>query len=181
MLLLFSLLFTLPLIKPLDRVAIWGRSRVVMNLLGLLMSLFGVFVALYTGLVVAYERGIPFWHSAAVPPVALFLGVAASSGVYGLIGKKETAPWIAAGSGLAALTYLAHLYISSIGPAAAAYSAQGAMSDPITFGGVVLALVATALALSERRAGIVTAGVLAIIATFLIRTSLLLWGAWDFP
>nr|WP_245521998.1 hypothetical protein [Pyrobaculum neutrophilum] len=154
MLLLLSLLFTLPLIKPPDRIAVWGRSRVVMNLLGLSMSLAGAFVAIYTGLAVAYERGIPFWHSAAVPLLALFLGVAAGSGVYGLLGKREAAPWIAAGSGLAALTYLAHLHLSSIGPEAAAYSAQGAMSDPAALGGIALAL-AAALALGGRKPGVV--------------------------
>jgi formate-dependent nitrite reductase membrane component NrfD len=57
-----------------------------MKALGLLMSAFGVFVALYTGLVLSYERGIPFWHSAAVTLLALFIGVAAGSGLYGLLG-----------------------------------------------------------------------------------------------
>jgi len=105
-----------------------------MNALGLLMSAFGVFVALYTGLVLAYERGIPFWHSAAVPLLALFMGVAAGSGLYGLLGRVETGKWIALGGGLAALTYLIHLHLSLIGPAAAAFSAQGAMSDPAALG-----------------------------------------------
>jgi formate-dependent nitrite reductase membrane component NrfD len=50
---LLSLLFTAPLIKPLDKIAVWGRDRGVMNALGLLMSAFGVFVALYTGLVLS--------------------------------------------------------------------------------------------------------------------------------
>jgi len=181
LLILFSLLFTAPLIKPLDKIAVWGRDRRVMNALGLLMSAFGVFVALYTGLVLSYERGIPFWHSAAVPLLALFMGVAAGSGLYGLLGRVETGKWIALGSGLAALTCLVHRYLSLIGPEAAAFSAQGAMSDPATLGGVALALVAAAVAMFGRRPSVAAAGALAIVAVFLIRISLLLWGAWDFP
>jgi formate-dependent nitrite reductase membrane component NrfD len=149
-----------------------------MNALGLLMSAFGVFVALYTGLVLSYERGIPFWHSAAAPLLALFMGMAAGSGLYGLLGRVETGKWIALGSGLAALTYLVHLHLSLTGPVAAAFSAQGAMSDPATLGGVALAL---AVAMFGKRPGVAAAGALAIAAVFLIRMSLLLWGAWDFP
>jgi len=181
LLILGSLLFTLPLIKPLDRIAVWGRSKLAMNLLGLLTAAFGVYVALYTGLVLAYERGIPFWHSAAVPLLALFMGVAAGSGLYGILGKTETGRWIAAGSGLTALTYLIHLHLSSLGPAAAAFSAQGAASDPAALGGVALAALATVAAVFGRRPGVMAAGILAIAAVFLIRASLLLWGAWDFP
>ncbi len=181
LLILLSLLFTAPLIKPLDKIAVWGRDRWVMNALGLLMSAFGVFVALYTGLVLSYKRGIPFWHSAAVPLLSLFMGMAAGSGLYGLLGRVETGKWIALGSGLAALTYLVHLHLSLTGPVAAAFSAQGAMSDPATLGGVALALAAAAVAMFGKRPGVAAAGALAIVAVFLIRTSLLLWGAWDFP
>jgi formate-dependent nitrite reductase membrane component NrfD len=181
LLILGSLLFTLPLIKPLDRIAVWGRSKLAMNLLGLLTAALGVYVALYTGLVLAYERGIPFWHSAAVPLLALFMGVAAGSGLYGILGKTETGRWIAAGSGLTALTYLIHLHLSSLGPAAAAFSAQGAASDPAALGGVALAALATVAAVFGRRPAVIAAGILAIAAVFLIRASLLLWGAWDFP
>jgi formate-dependent nitrite reductase membrane component NrfD len=181
LLILWSLLFTLPLIKPLDRIAVWGRSKLAMNLLGLLTAALGVYVALYTGLVLAYERGIPFWHSAAVPLLALFMGVAAGSGLYGILGKTETGRWIAAGSGLTALTYLIHLHLSSLGPAAAAFSAQGAASDPAALGGVALAALATVAAVFGRRPAVMAASILAIAAVFLIRASLLLWGAWDFP
>jgi formate-dependent nitrite reductase membrane component NrfD len=181
LLILWSLLFTLPLIKPLDRIAVWGRSKLAMNLLGLLTAAFGVYVALYTGLVLAYERGIPFWHSAVGPLLALFMGVAAGSGLYGILGKTETGRWIAAGSGLTALTYLIHLHLSSLGPVAAAFSAQGAASDPAALGGVALAALATVAAVFGRRPGVMAAGILAIAAVFLIRASLLLWGAWDFP
>ena len=123
-----------------------GQRQVVMNALGLLMSAFGVFVALYTGLVLSYEKGIPFWHSAAVPLLALFMGMAAGSGLYGLLGRVETEKWIALGSGLAALTYLVHLHLSLTGPVATAFSVQGAMSDPATLSGVALAPAAAAVA-----------------------------------
>jgi len=55
------------------------------------------------------------------------------------------------------------------------------MSDPATLGGVALALAAAAVAMFGKRPGVVAAGALAIAAVFLIRMSLLLWGAWDFP
>jgi len=181
LLILWSLLFTLPLIRPLDKVAVWGRSRAVMNALGALMAAFGVFAAIYTGLVLAYERGIAFWHSAAVPLLALFMGLAAGSGLYGLVGKKETGPWIAVGSGLMALTWLLHLHLSSIGPYAAAYSATAAMADPASTAGVVLAVVAAVSALTRNKLGVATGGALAIVAAFLIRLALLANGAWDFP
>ena len=138
--------------------AAWGRYRWVMNALGLSMSAFGVFVALYAGLVLSYERGIPFWHSAAVPLLALFMGMAAGSGLYGLLSRVETGKWIALGSGLAALTYLVHLHLSLIGPVVAAFSAQSAMSDPAALGSVVLALAAAAVAMFGKRPGMAAAG-----------------------
>jgi formate-dependent nitrite reductase membrane component NrfD len=130
----------------------------------------------------SYERDIPFWHSAAVTLLTLFMGVAAGSGLYGLLGRIETGKWIALGSGLAALTYLVHLHLSLTGPVVAAFSAQGAMSDPAALGGVALALVAAAVAMfGRKRPSVAVAGALVIIAVFLIRMSLLLWGAWNFP
>jgi len=138
--------------------AAWGRYRWVMNALGLLMSAFGVFVALYAGLVLSYERGIPFWHSAAVPLLALSMGVAAGSGLYGLLSRVETGKWIALGSGLAVLTYLVHLHLSLKGPVPAAFSAQGAMSDPAALSSVVLALAAAAVAKFGKRPGMAAAG-----------------------
>lgn len=181
LLILWSLLFTLPLVKPLKNIAVWGRSKAVMDALGVLMAAFGVYVALYTGLVLAYERGIPFWHSAAVPILALFMGLAAGSGLYGLLGRVETGRWIAIGSGMAALTYGVHLHLSSIGPAAAAFSAAGASADPLTIGGLILAVIATALSAVNKKSAVAAGGALAIAAAFLIRASLLLWGAWAFP
>jgi formate-dependent nitrite reductase membrane component NrfD len=80
--------------------------------------------------VLSYERDIPFWHSAAVTLLTLFIGVAAGSGLYELLGRVETGKWTALGSGFAALTYLVHLHLSLIGLVATAFSAQGAMSDP---------------------------------------------------
>ncbi len=80
------------------------------------------------------------------------------------------------------MTYLVHLHPSLIGPASAAFSAQGAMLDPAAIGGVALALAAAAVAMFGRKKPSVAAtGALVIIAVFLIRMSLLLWGAWDFP
>jgi len=52
-------LFAAPLIKPSDKIAVWNRYEGAMNAPGL-MSVFGVFAALYTGLVLSYERGTPF-------------------------------------------------------------------------------------------------------------------------
>jgi len=47
---------------------------------------------------------------------------------------------------------------------------------------VALALTAAAVAMFGReKTSVAAAGVLAIVAVFLIRMSLLLWGAWDFP
>ena len=116
-----------------------------------------------------------------MPPLALFMGMAAGSGLYVLLSRVETGKWIALGSGLAALTYLVHLHLSLTGPAAAAFSAQGATSDPATLGGVALALAAAAVAMFGKRPGVAAAGALAIVAVFLIRMSLLFWGAWDIP
>jgi formate-dependent nitrite reductase membrane component NrfD len=114
--------------------------------------------------------------------LTLFIGVAAGSGLYGLLGRVETGKWIALGGGLAVLTYPVHLHLSLIGLVAAAFSAQGAMSDPAALGGVALALVAAAVAMfGRKRPSVAAAGALAIVAVFLIRISLLLWGVWDFP
>jgi formate-dependent nitrite reductase membrane component NrfD len=81
-----------------------------------------------------------------VPLLALLMGMAAGSGLYGLLSRVETGKWIALGSGLATLTYLVHLHLSLTGPVVAAFSAQGAMSDPATLSGVALAPAAAAVA-----------------------------------
>lgn len=181
LLILWSLLFTAPLIKPLDKIAVWGRSKIAMNALGLLMSAFGIYVALYTGLVLSYERGIPFWHSAAVPLLALWMGMAAGSGLYSALGRAEAGRWTSLGASLMALTWLLHLHLSSVGPQAAAFSAYGALADPMSITGVVLALGASGVALIKRKPALIVAGIAAILAVFLIRAALLSWGAWDFP
>jgi formate-dependent nitrite reductase membrane component NrfD len=181
LLILLAALFAAPLMRPLEKIAVWGRSRSAMRAIGMAMSAVGIFIAVYTGLVLAYERGIPFWHSASVPILALFMGMAAGSGVFGILGRGEVRNWLAAGSALTALTYAVHLHLSSIGPAAAAFSAAGAASDPTTWTGVFLALFAAVSAWLGKKPGVVVGGVLAIVAVFLIRLSLLSWGAWDFP
>lgn len=180
LLILWSLLFTLPLIKPLSGIAVWGKSRIAMNTLGVLMSAFGIFAAVYTGLVLAYERGIPFWHSATVPILALFMGIAAGSGVYAMLGRRETAKWTALGSALVVFTWALHLHLSSIGPSAAAFSASGASADPVSLLGAVLALAASAATATNKKYALVGGGLLAIVAVFLIRLALLSWGAWEF-
>ena len=179
LLILWALPFTLPL--ALGKIAVWGKSRAVMNALGILMSAFGIYAAVYTGLVLAYERGVPFWHSAAVPLLALFMGLAAGSGLYGLLGKREVAPWVAIGGALTALTWAAHLHLSSIGPGVAAYSAVGAMADPSSVAGLALAVVGALAAWVGKKPGLIAGGVMVMTAVFLIRLSLLAWGAWDFP
>ena len=86
------------------------------------------------------------------------MGVAAGSGLYGLLSRVKTGKWIALGSGLAALTYLVHLHLSMIGPVPAVFSAHGAMSDPAALSSVVLALAAAAVAKFGKRPGMAAAG-----------------------
>jgi formate-dependent nitrite reductase membrane component NrfD len=66
-----------------------NKKGVATHATGILASLAGVFVALYTGLLIAYERGIPFWHSGVIPLIALAMGAVGGLSVYSII-----RPWI---------------------------------------------------------------------------------------
>lgn len=185
LLVLLSLLFLLPLLghwaKPLGHIAVWGRSKAAMETLGILMSAFGIFVAIYTGLVMSYERGIALWHNGVLPLLALFMGVAAGSGLYALFGRRDVATALSIGSALMLLAYLAMLHGAMYGPAAANFSARGILGDSSALAGMALAGLVAVLPVSRNKYAVAAAGALAIIATFLLRAALLTWGAWDFP
>ncbi len=67
LLLVFSAIFTI-LVK-------FSKSPAITNVVGLVSSIIGVFVAVYTGLVLAYERRISFWHSSVAPLIVLTMGL----------------------------------------------------------------------------------------------------------
>jgi formate-dependent nitrite reductase membrane component NrfD len=66
-----------------------NKKGVATHATGILASLAGVFVALYTGLLIAYERGIPFWHSGAIPLIALAMGAVGGLSVYSIIRPQD--------------------------------------------------------------------------------------------
>ncbi|MCC6031991.1 MAG: hypothetical protein LM566_03635 [Pyrobaculum sp.] len=170
-------MFAAPLIKPFDKIAVWSRYEGAMNAPGL-MSVFGVFAALYTGLVLSYERGTPFWHSAAVSLLVLFPGVAAGSDQSTAEGYPLPRLLSTQQPVEAALTYLVHLHLSLIGPVAAAFSAQDAVSDRRRGVGSCRRGRCYVRKGKDQRGGRRCLGETAV---FSIRISLLLWGAWNLP
>lgn len=143
-------------------------------------AVLGVFIALYPGQLMAYERGIPFWHNAAMPVIALLMGVAGGTAVFALLLRPVGKPLALASLSLV-LVYVLHVHLSLIGPRAATVSATAALGHWGTLLGVVLALLATVLALASPRARWLApvAGIAAIGAVFALRVVLLEVGTWE--
>lgn len=164
-----------------------GSRRTATIAVGALASLAGLFVALYTGLLLAYERGIPFWHSAAIPLIALTMGAVGGLSAYAIIRPGDTRVTVGLSVALLALliAYLAHLHLSLVGPTAASYSAQAALSSVEFIIGIVALVLAAALSLATLRIRTpyipVAAATLAIISIFTLRLALLNSGAWELP
>jgi len=179
MLLVLSAIFTI-----LTRMGSWKAATIAV---GALTSLAGLFVALYTGLVLAYERGIPFWHSAAIPLIALIMGAIGGLSVYSIIRPGDTR--IVLSLGIASLVllvaYLVHIHLSLVGPVASRYSAQAALSTLEFIIGIVTLILTAILsfaALKTRTPYLpVAAATLAIISIFTLRLALLNAGAWELP
>ncbi len=177
LLLLTSALFTLLLLLNRKGAMVIGGTA----------SAAGIFVAVYTGLVLAYERGIPFWHSAAVPIMALVMGVVGGLSAFSIIRPRDLRITLPLGAALLLLIviYIIHLHISAIGPAAAKYSAEVAVGSPIFAVGVLAGVLGGS-------AGLATIGlkspylarsaaVLGILCIAALRYNLVASGAWEFP
>ncbi|MCS7107153.1 MAG: polysulfide reductase NrfD [Acidilobaceae archaeon] len=187
---LFALFAVLPSLKVplLSRLSPLSHSSAFMNALGVLMILAGVFVSLYTGLLMSYERGIPFWHSAALPAIALFMGIAGGSSLYAFIRPADQRVSFALLSSLALLVavYLAHLMVSLLGSPAAHASATKVLGSglfQVTLLLSVLAVVSLAANMFWFRTRYVPiiAGAIGLITIFVLRLLLLEAGAWEFP
>ncbi len=179
LLLLFSAIFTL-LVK-------FGKSSAITNVVGLVASITGIFVAVYTGLVLAYERGIPFWHSSVVPLIALTMGVVGGLSAYAVIRPLDARITVSLGITLLilVLAYVIHIHLSLIGPIASKYSAQIALGNPAFIAGVIIALIGGVLGLltvkfKKPQVSYIMA-VMGITSILLLRYILLSSGAWELP
>ncbi|MEN2999824.1 MAG: NrfD/PsrC family molybdoenzyme membrane anchor subunit [Acidilobaceae archaeon] len=187
---LFAIFVALPALRiPLvSRLSPLSSSATFMNALSFLMIATGVFVALYTGFIISYERGIPFWHSAAVPAIALLMGIAGGSSFYAFIRPADQRVSFTLLFSLAFLIifYLAHLLASLIGgPAANASAAKvlGSGLFQVTLLLSVVAVVGLAANMLWFRTKYIPliAGAIGLITIFVLRVLLLDAGAWEFP
>jgi len=146
-------------------------------------ALAGLFVVLYTGLVLAYEGGIPFWHSAATSLITLTMGALGGLSAYTIIRPGDTRVTVGLSVALLVLliAYLAHLHLSLIRPTAASYSAQATINSVEFIIRIVALVLAAALSLATLRIRTpyipVAAATLAIISIFTLRLALLNSGA----
>jgi formate-dependent nitrite reductase membrane component NrfD len=149
---------------------------------GLVAATLGVFLAVYPGQLMAAERGIAFWHSAAVPIIALLMGAVGGTAVYALF-QRPVGTWLSAATVSLIVVYLLHLSSSGTGPRVAAVSAAVTTQHWGFVAGTVLALTATILGLVTRRQSPrwigPVAGVAAMAAVFTLRLALLEAGAWE--
>lgn len=184
-LVLLSAIFLAPML--LRREEFWSAHRVAFGVLAVLMIAVGVFTAAYTGLVIAAERGIPFWHSAAVPVIALLMG--AVGGLSVLLVLKWDGYSVGLIGGLAGLsllgTYLVHVQLSLTGPEVTKFSASVALGSPLFSSGIVAVLIFSLIGLLNARFRqrflSPLAGVLGLLGIFLLRVVLLTSGAWALP
>lgn len=165
----------------------FNKSSILVNTVGLIASLVGIFVATYTGLVLAYERGIPFWHSSVVPLIALLMGLTGGLSIYSIIRPLDTRITVTLGLTLLILTmaYLIHIHLSLIGPLASRYSAQVALGSPVFAITILVAIVGGILGLLTFKLRIphvsYLIAVLGIISILALRYTLLTSGAWELP
>lgn len=193
LLVIFSLLFTISLLgRPsgFRLISALGRSRIFMSTLGILLIITGVFVSLYTGLVLAYERGIPFWHTGAVPIIALVMGVVGGLSAYSIIAPRNdrVAIYLGASTLVLLVFYIIHIHLSLIGPIASRASALVVLGSPVFTASLVMALVVGVMGIAAvwlRYARVkyvhVALGVMGIITIFLMRTALMTAAAWELP
>lgn len=192
-LIVLSAVFALLLLSQLARLPLIGRlsplaaNSALMNAVGILMVLAGAFVALYTGLLMSYERGIPFWHSAAIPAIAFLMGLTGGSSLYSLITPQDRRVSLALISSLSLLLviYLAHLLVSLLGSPAANVSAKTVLDSGLFQVSLLLALLAiVGLAANfyfRTRYIPIVAGLIGIFVIFALRLLLLEAGAWELP
>ena len=164
-----------------------NRKGVATHAIGIMASLVGIFVALYTGLLIAYERGIPFWHSGIVPIIALTMGVVGGLSAYSIIRPLDTRMTFSLGVALLilALTYIIHVHISLQGPLASSYSAQVVLGSIAFQVGILIAVIGGILGIStlkiKSRYISVAIAVLGLISILALRYALLASGAWELP
>lgn len=142
---------------------------------------FGVFVAFYTGALLAAGRGIPFWQGAAVPVLGLLMGATAGTALYALFAPR-VGGLLAIATGALVVVYGLHIALNAGGARAAAESAAAiVVSVPFLVGAVLAVAVVVAATVGRRRRWLLqSAGVAALAAVFLLRLALLEAGAWDF-
>jgi formate-dependent nitrite reductase membrane component NrfD len=164
-----------------------NKEGVAAHAAGIVASLAGIFVALYTGLLLAYERGIPFWHSGAIPLIALAMGAVGGLSVYSIIRPLDTRVTFSLGIALLllTLTYMIHIHVSLQGPLASTYSAQAALGSLAFKAGILAAIIGGLLGIATLKVkskylpiAIAILGLLSILA---LRHVLLASGAWELP
>jgi formate-dependent nitrite reductase membrane component NrfD len=164
-----------------------NKKGVATHATGILASLAGVFVALYTGLLIAYERGIPFWHSGAIPLIALAMGAVGGLSVYSIIRPQDIRITLSLGVALLllALTYVIHIHISLQGSLASNYSAQVVLGSIAFQTGIIATIIGGLLSIATLKIRSkylpIVIAILGLISILTLRYALLTSGAWELP
>lgn len=172
---------------PLSMLAALSGNKTIMNLLGALMIASGIFVSLYTGLLISYERGIAFWHSAAMPLIGLLMGAVGGTSLFALIRPSDSrvAATLSASLFLLLVSFLSHLMVSLYGTPATHEAASSILASGLFQATAVLAavgVVASGLsAIYKNKYLVMISGIIGILSIFVIRTLLLSHGAWEYP
>jgi len=180
LLILLSLLFSIS-IKL-------GVNKSITKILGLLAAAIGVFVSIYPGLLLSYERGIPFWNGSALPISSLLMGLVGGSSVYMILRPFDRRISTVNGISLLALViiYILHIYSMWKYPLGS-YTIGLMLRDPIFITGTALALIGGFLGLTpitsknkNKYISLIIA-ILGLASIFILRYTLLIYGAWEYP
>lgn len=172
---------------PLSVLANLAEKRSLMNLIGIVIVASGVFVSMYTGLLISYERGIAFWHSAAMPLIGLFMGIVGGSAVFALLRPDDwrISASLSASLFLLVASFLSHLMVSLYGTPATYEAASSILSSGLFQATLVLSIVAIVTSglnvFYKNRYLIAVAAIIGLASIFVIRLFILSYGAWEYP
>jgi len=163
-----------------------GINKSIVKILGILASATGIFVSIYPGLLLSYERGIPFWHGCALPVSSLLMGLVGGSSVYMLLRPLDRRISIVYGTSLIALliVYLIHIYFIWIYPLGS-YTIELMLRDPVFTTGMAISFIGGFLGLTpltnKNKFMSLVIAVIGLVSIFILRYMLLKYGAWEYP
>ncbi|MGC9009431.1 MAG: NrfD/PsrC family molybdoenzyme membrane anchor subunit [Sulfolobales archaeon] len=164
----------------------FGFNRSLTTLLGLLASTVGVFVAIYPGLLLSYERGISFWHGCALPVLSLLMGLVGGSSVYIILKPLDKRISMTLSLSLIGLliVFIIHLYFVGVYPVGS-YILRLMSRDPLFVLGILLSVIGSLLGFASLKYRVryiqVIIAIIGLVSIFIFRYVILSYGAWEYP